>query len=140
MEIVDHLSSLANHYNALLRLTASGFNLTASQAHTMQNVPHSGINMSHLSRRLGLDTSTLTRNIQKLEHQRLVNKTRAEKDRRVYIISLTKQGTEIINKIDLHLSEINTSLLKNINVQSQEPLGDLLEQLSWSIDCFRELQ
>ena len=140
MEIINHLSNLANHYNALLRLTASHFNLTASQAYTIQNIPYSGTSMSQLSKRLGLDTSTLTRNIQKLESQNLISKTKNLKDGRVYIVKITKKGTKIINKIDIRLNKINQSLLKNINVQSQESLTDLLEQLSWSIDCLRELQ
>ena len=140
MEIINHLSNLANHYNALLRLTASCFNLTASQAYTIQNIPYSGISMSQLSKRLGLDNSTLTRNIQKLEGQGLINRTKNLKDQRVYIVQLTKNGTKIINEIDIRLNEINMSLLKNINVASQESLSDLLEQLSWSIDCLRELQ
>ena len=67
MNVQELLSDLVIHYNALIRQVSSQLCLTASQTFHLISIPQDGISMSRLSRKLGLDASTLTRNIQKLE-------------------------------------------------------------------------
>ena len=73
MNIPELLTDLTTHYNALIRNAASQLSLTASQAFHLLSIPHDGIPMSQLAHKLGLDTSTLTRNFQKLEKIGLIN-------------------------------------------------------------------
>ena len=79
MNLPEFLTDLSIHYNALIRNAASDISLTVSQALHLISIPYEGISMSVLSNKLGLDTSTLTRNIQKLEKLGLVKKTRESK-------------------------------------------------------------
>ena len=92
MNVSELLSDLTVHYNGIIRQVASRLGLTASQAFHLISIPHGGISMSHLSRKLGLDTSTLTRNIQKLEKMGLVERLSSPYDKRVQNALLTQGG------------------------------------------------
>jgi len=132
------LFDLTTHYNAIIRSAASQLNLTTSQAFHLISIPHDGIPMSKLAHKLGLDTSTLTRNIQKLQNLGLVERVHGSYDRRVYNALLTKEGADIVAEIEELLLKMNNSILEHIDLDSQQDMYDLLEKLVWSMDCMRE--
>ena len=57
-----------------------------------------GIPVSELGKRLFLDNGTLTPLLKKMEHQGYLSRTRAAKDERVVIISLTETGKNMKEK------------------------------------------
>ena len=138
MNLSELLVDLTTHYNALIRSAASQLNLTVSQAFHLISIPHDGIPMSNLAHKLGLDASTLTRNIQKLENYGLIHRKRDPYDKRVQKAVLTKQGVEITKEIEEILLKMNNSILEHIDLDSQENMYELLEKLVWSMDCIRE--
>ena len=138
MNLPELLVGLTTHYNALIRSAASQLHLTASQAFHLISIPHDGIPMSKLAHKLGLDASTLTRNIQKLENLGLVKRNHDSYDKRVQKAVLTKQGIEIIKEIEEILLRMNNSIIEQIDLDTQENMCELLEKLVWSMDCVRE--
>ena len=138
MNIAELLNDLTTHYNGIIRRTASRLQLTASQAFHLLSIPPGGISMSKLASKLGLDTSTLTRNIQKLEKLDLIERRSDEYDKRVQNAVLTKQGIDIANSIEEELSQVYHSVLEQIDLESQENLPELLEKLVWAMECIRE--
>ena len=138
MSITELLTDLASGTNAIIRSTASMFNLTASQAFHLLLIPFDGIPISSLANKLGLDNSTLTRNIQKLEKLDLVVRRADSYDRRVQRVVLTKNGTSILTSLENHLDEINCAIIDQIDLDTQENLISVLEKLSWSLGCMRE--
>ena len=112
MTLQELLCDITTHYNAFLRSAASQLNLTASQAFHLISIPHDGIPMSKLAHKLGLDTSTLTRNIQKLQNLGLVERVHGSYDKRVYNALLTKQGADTVAEIEGLLLKMN-----NLNLQ-----------------------
>ena len=138
MNVSELLSDLTVHYNGIIRQTASRLGLTSSQAFHLISIPHSGISMSRLSRKLGLDTSTLTRNIQKLEKMGLVERFSSSYDKRVQNTLLTQGGIEIVTKMEELLIETNQLIIDQINLEDQEHISTVLEKLVWSMDCIRE--
>nr|WP_307776190.1 MarR family transcriptional regulator [uncultured Cetobacterium sp.] len=67
--------------------------VTTSQAYTISELYlNNELTMTELSDRLALDSSTLSRNIQKLIDKGLVKKRVSEEDKRVILISLTCEG------------------------------------------------
>ena len=137
MKIPELLSALSIQYNAIIRDAASSLGLSSSQALHLISIPYDGISMSGLSNKIGLDTSTLTRNIYRLEKLKLVIRKRNQYDRRVLIIYLTEAGQLIVDKIDQILSEINNNLIKSIDIKTHELTLDILEKLTWEIECLR---
>ena len=138
MNIPELLTDLTTHYNALIRNAASQLNLTASQAFHLLSIPHDGIPMSKLAHKLGLDASTLTRNIQKLEKMELIKRSQESYDKRVQKAVLTEKGEEMIELLDESLQEINNSFMEQIDLDSQENITDILEKIVWAMDCIRE--
>ena len=138
MNIPELLTDLTTHYNALIRNAASQLNLTASQAFHLLSIPHDGIPMSKLANKLGLDTSTLTRNIQKLEKMELIKRCQDPYDKRVQKAVLTEKGEEMIELLEESLQEMNNTFMEQIDLDSQENITDILEKIVWAMDCIRE--
>jgi len=138
MILPELLSDLTIHFNALMRTIAAKNDLTTSQAFNLLAIPHSGISMSKLALKLGLDTSTLTRNVQKLTALGLVIKTRDEYDKRIHILSLSKTGSDTLSNIENSIDKINQSIFAKIDLDDQIHVVDVLESLVWSIECIRE--
>ena len=90
-----------------------------------------------MAKKLGLDTSTLTRNINKLEKKNLIDRKRDGYDRRIKYLFLTDSGEEIVKNIEKVLVDLNYSILNNIDLDKQEHLSSSLEKLVWSIDLIR---
>ena len=138
MNIPELLADLVTHYNALIRAAAAQLDLTASQAFNHLSIPHDGIPMSKLAHKLGLDASTLTRNIQKLEKMQLIERKRDLYDKRVQKAVLTQKGLSAGTEIEEILIHVNNSIMEQIDLDSQENMADLLEKLVWAMDCIRE--
>ena len=138
MNFTELLIDLASSANAIIRISAAKFNLTASQAFHLLSIPFDGIPMSILANRLGLDSSTLTRNIQKLESLGLVKRTVDSYDRRIQRVLLTKNGVSLVESFENYLMDQHQSIIDLIDLDAQENLLISLEKLSWAFDCNRE--
>ena len=138
MNIPELLTNLTTHYNAIFRQYSSQLLLTAPQAFHLLSIPVDGISMSGLANKLGLDTSTLTRNIQKLEKLDLVRRKQDRNDKRILVVYLTDNGRDKVEKIEESLLDLNFSMMKYIDLDDQENIPEMLEKLVWAMDCIRE--
>ena len=138
MNIPELLTNLTTHYNAIFRQYSSQLSLTAPQAFHLLSIPVDGISMSGLANKLGLDTSTLTRNIQKLAKLDLVRRKQNRNDKRILVVYLTDKGREKVEKIEDSLLDLNFSMMKYIDLDDQENIPEMLEKLVWAMDCVRE--
>jgi len=138
MNIPELLTNLTTHYNAILRQYSSQLSITAPQAFHLLSIPVDGISMSGLANKLGLDTSTLTRNIQKLEKLDLVRRKQDRNDKRILVVYLTDKGRNKVEKIEESLLDLNYSMMKYIDLDDQENIPEMLEKLVWAMDCIRE--
>ena len=138
MNIPELLANLATHYNAIFRQYSSRLSLTAPQAFHLLSIPVDGISMSVFANKLGLDTSTLTRNIRKLEKLGLVRRRRDRNDKRILTVYLTDRGREKVDGIEDSLIDLNFLMMKRIDLDDQENIAEMLEKLVWAMDCIRE--
>ena len=138
MNIPELLTNLTTHYNAIFRQYSSRLSLTAPQAFHLLSIPVDGISMSGLANKLGLDTSTLTRNIQKLEKLDLVRRKQDRNDKRILAVYLTDKGRGKVEKVENSLLNLNFSMMKYIDLDDQENIPEMLEKLVWAMDCIRE--
>tara|TARA_A100001015_G_C14936390_1_gene690669 strand:- start:354 stop:767 length:414 start_codon:yes stop_codon:yes gene_type:complete len=137
MNAAELLTNIATHYNAFLRTSAHKQALTRSQALLLLNVPYDGITMSELAFRLGIDNSTLTRNVDKLILLDLVTKKRANNDKRIIKILITDNGKFVLNKIEVFLNNFNLHLIDKLDIDNQNKIIELLEKIAWSMHCLR---
>lgn len=69
-----------------------GMNLTGSQGMVLGTLAHHGeMMLTDLSKKLGLSNSTVSGIVDRLEEQRLVERTRSKEDRRVVYIRVTDE-------------------------------------------------
>ena len=138
MNLAEFLIDVALNTNATVRIASSRLNLTASQAFHLLSIPFDGISMSNLAHKLGLDTSTLTRNVQVLARMGLVDRKPDNYDKRVIRLVLTNEGSKLLKLLEELLEDKNREVLEKIDLVVQEDLLTVLEKLSWALNCSRD--
>ena len=136
MYIVEQLNEITNHYSRILRKICSKHNITFEQGKLLLIIPYDGITMSELSYKLGLDNSTLTRNIKKIQNEELVFIDNSKIDKRKKYIILTTSGERLINKIE---KDINNFFKKiKISIDKQKSVINSIEKINWLISNLDE--
>ncbi|AOM84242.1 MarR family winged helix-turn-helix transcriptional regulator [Salisediminibacterium beveridgei] len=88
-----------------------------------------GISVNELSKKMYLDSGTLTPLLKKLEGKNLVERHRDSTDERVVLVSLTKKGVDLKDQI----RHIPGEILAKTGVPPQEA-ADILEMLKSVLD------
>ena len=108
-------------------------NLSYSQVLAIIIIPDDGIEMSELAWALGLENSTVTRLIARLESNNYVARKKSELDKRSINVSLDHKGVMLQAEIEEKIDKISNQIfLKNNQVDK----GLFLENLSlfqWSL-------
>lgn len=94
--------------------------VTLAQCHTLLEVhSHNSINLNKLSEKLYLDKSTVSRTVDSLVKNGIVNRVIPEENRRKVTISLTEKGDGICQQINRESDHYFSAILESI------PPGDL---------------
>ena len=93
----ENLLKICLLINSQLRTIAKSLHISYSQLIILLNIPADGISLSLLSNNIGIDNSTLTRNIQKLNQKNLIEIKNDFYDKRKKILSLSSKGNRILN-------------------------------------------
>ena len=105
MIIGESLLKVCLLINSQLRIIAKSINISYSQLIILLNIPADGISLSALSRNVGIDNSTLTRNIEKIISQELILINPHKVDKRQKIILLSKLGFSYQHSIENQFNE-----------------------------------
>lgn len=135
MILSDHFISLNIKLTAIFRIISSKYRLSFSQYCMIMKIDFSGNPMSHLANNLGLDKSTLTRNIEILINRGLVEKKRDPTDLRVQKVILTKKGEELKNNLYSDLDDFSAELLYSLNNNLKDEIY-LLDKLVQKLDAY----
>tara|TARA_X000001036_G_C20376862_1_gene682941 strand:+ start:286 stop:576 length:291 start_codon:yes stop_codon:yes gene_type:complete len=92
--------------------------------------------MSELSLILGIDNSTLTRNINILIHRSLLQKKQSSEDKREQIVLLSSKGMSIVEKLDVDMDKLLTQFISDIDEDQRQLFIDTLERLNWKMNCY----
>ena len=138
MTIIENLSELSLQYFALLRQLSSKYELTLSQTLILLSVPFDGITISELSSKLGIDISTMTRNIQRVEKKKLLERNQNPNDKRSIKIELSKRGSTLTESINLEISNNIQKIINQYDLNISNQIKNNLENLSWDIYLFRK--
>ena len=120
---------------SLIRRISSHNNLSISQYFTIQSITKDGLSMSDLSLILGIDNSTLTRNINILIKEGLVTKEKSIFDRREHIILLTRDGYLILKKLDVQFNNQLNDIFSCITSDERNNLINSIEKVNWKLNC-----
>ena len=138
MSIIENLSELSLQYFALVRQLSSKFELTLSQTLILLSIPFDGVTISDLSEKLGIDISTMTRNIQRIEKKGLINRAPNLSDKRSINLQLSKRGKQISQLLNEQISEHLSSVFQKYNFEQIEDIRNMLESLGWELYLYRK--
>jgi len=138
MNMIENLSDISLHYFALIRKLSSKFELTLSQALVLLYIPFDGITISDLSQKLGVDISTMTRNIQRIERKQLINRTPNLNDKRSIKLLLSPRGQNIANSLNKEMAENLQKIIDKYDFDQSNQLNNNLESLGWDLYLYRQ--
>ncbi|MDB2350703.1 MarR family transcriptional regulator [Candidatus Marinimicrobia bacterium] len=107
--------------------------LPYSQVQAIIIIPSDGIEMSELSLTLGLDNSTVTRLVERLEVKGFVKRKKNKLDKRSIIVSLKKKGMSIQKNIEKKLDEIGEQIFFKTNQSQKEISLENLSSFQWEL-------
>ena len=138
MDFSEQIHEITSHVNGITRLAATKHNISFAQAQFLLSVPSEGVSISELSNLIGIDISTMSRNVNKLELLALIERKRDSDDGRAFRLSLTPSGIEFVDLLFAEIDAQATEILSTIPLEIQERVGDVLEQLNWAFTQHRE--
>ena len=138
MDFSEQIQEISTHINGITRKAATKYDISFAQAQFLLRVPSEGISISELAKLLGIDISTMSRNVNKLELLQLIIRKRDVEDARTFNIFLTNQGDELVDLLFAEIDGCATEILSKIPLDTQKRTGDVLEQLNWAFTQYRE--
>ena len=138
MTIIENLSELSLQYFALLRQISSKYELTLSQSLILLSTPFDGITISELSDKLGIDISIMTRNIQRIEKKKLLQRNQNPDDKRSIKIELSKRGSTLAESISFEISNNIQKIINQYDLNISNQIKNNLENLSWDMYLLRK--
>ena len=125
----EELLNLNANFTSIVRKTSKKYNITLPQALILFHISIRGSSMSGLAARLGLDPSTITRNIEKLEFKNLLYRERATNDTRMIYVYKSAEGTRISSELE---KKIETMFKRSIDGVPE--LRDILQTMNWNLE------
>lgn len=96
------------------------------------------LNLSSLSKAVGVDNGHTTRAINKLVQLDYVKKIKDENDARGYKVSLTDNGLTIYNKMYKHVSNMLNEVSKDVEENDLEVFTRVVDQLYDGFKAYQE--
>ena len=138
MDFSEQIQEITTHVNGITRQAATKHNISFAQAQFLLSVPSEGISISELSNLIGIDISTMSRNVNKLEKLDLIYRELNVKDTRAHIIYLTSNGDDLLIELFKELDKCTSSVLSGLPIETLQTTGDMLEQLNWALLKYHE--
>ena len=117
----------------LFRLDISIKDITYSQVLAIISIPNDGVEMSELARKLGLDNSTVTRLIVRLEKKDWVGREKSKRDKRAIKVFLKTKGLVIQQDIEKKIESIGEKIKMEIDDEKRESILEHLFTFQWGL-------
>ena len=121
---------LARFFNQLMREQLMCGPVTVQQCYTLEALTNGSLSMKELAAEVALHQSTLTRVVEKLEKQNLVQRTRKSDNQRSVEVRLTEAGRQTYEALDAAGSRMISDLLDLIPRQRQDAIVDAMEEVA----------
>ena len=107
--------------------------MTYSQILAIISIPNDGIEMSELSRKLGLDNSTITRLVVRLEKKGWVSREQSRRDKRAINVFLKNRGFAIQQEIEKKIESIGEKIKIEIDDEKRQSILENLYAFQWGL-------
>ena len=129
----EFISSFLIDLQRLFRLDISIKDITYSQVLAIISIPNDGVEMSELARKLGLDNSTVTRLIVRLEKKDWVSREKSKRDKRAIKVFLKTKGLVIQQDIEKKIESIGEKIKMEIDDEKRESILEHLFTFQWGL-------
>ena len=133
MQYGELLNRLFIDLRSILRSSLKLPNTSFQQLIAMSIMEYDGIEMSKVSKILGIDNSTATRLIDGLEKKDWVIRKRSKEDSRILQVFLTSKGSKIYNSIEIQLEKIGFAIENQFDEHLRQEISESLISLNWAL-------
>ena len=122
----EELLDLTSTFTSIFRKIAKNKKISLSQGFILLLINSQGSSMSLLADQIGLDNSTMTRNIEKLEKRHFVYRERSTEDTRKVLVFKSPKGVDLANQLEDKMELLLSKPLKNkVDIENK------LNKASW---------
>lgn len=139
IEILRHgMRLLARKMELMTKGEAGCCGITLTQCHLLTEIGWAGAaSLNTLSERLGVDKSTMSRNIDILVNSGLVSRTTDPDNRRTVTIALTGEGQWLFAKVEASMTQFYETLYSALPADKRSQVVESLELLLAAIPAGR---
>jgi MarR family transcriptional regulator, temperature-dependent positive regulator of motility len=124
------LHRAGQHADSLFDAGARESNLTPRQLAVLIEVGHSdGPNQTEIAERTGVDRSTLSELVRRLQKKRLLQRRRTKEDARAYSVAVTDKGRQLLRTIEPIAKRIDEQVLAALTSRQRERFIDALKSI-----------
>ena len=131
MNYGEILSSFLINLQSLYRKNVSISGASFPQILALSIIPDDGIEMSALSKKIGIDNSTATRLVMGLEKKGWVNRRTANYDKRVIQVALTQDGDEIQTQLEQQFDSLGAAIEREVDPLDRNEMIEYVSSLNW---------
>ncbi|MDP7609356.1 MAG: MarR family transcriptional regulator [Candidatus Marinimicrobia bacterium] len=131
MNYSELLSSFLIDLQSLYRKNVSISGASFPQILALSIIPDDGIEMSALSKKIGIDNSTATRLVMGLEKKGWVNRRSANYDKRVIQVTLTQAGDEIQTQLEQQFDSLGAAIEREVDPLDRNEMIEHVSSLHW---------
>ena len=131
MDFGELLKALLLELQSLFRFQVSNPDLTLPQILLLSTISDEGVDMSSLSKQMGVDNSTMTRLIDVLIRNGWAIKYKNKKDGRVVMVEITNKGEVLQEEIDKNIDKFGYEIYNSISQEDREEVMEILTEFHW---------
>ena len=133
MSYGEILSSFLINLQSVFRKEIKIKNASFQQVMALTAIPSKGIEMTPLARKIGIDNSTATRLVKRLEDNGWVNRVVCLQDKRVTEVRLTNAGSNVQIEIEKQCEKIGEMIEKSIDSIDRQAVHERIQSLHWAL-------
>jgi len=135
-EIGDVVKQLVRNMQLIERDQIKSLGFTITQCYTLiELLKCHTLTMHDLSERMNLNSSTMTRIVDKLVRDKYISRTRSPEDRRVVVVSLTEKGLESAETCNESITKYYESVTRHL---PEGKIQDVLDSVSLLMEAFNK--
>ncbi len=131
MNYGEILSLFLIDLNSLFRKNIKIGDASFQQLIALSIIPSAGIEMTPLAKKIGIDNSTLTRLITRLEKNGWVKREVSHNDKRVINVTLTKTGNRLQNDLEKQYEKIGDRIEQLVDPLERQTTIQHIQSLHW---------
>lgn len=114
---------------------ACGHNISLVQSHILYEIEHQHQpSMQQVAERLGTDITTFSRQVQSLIKINLISKIPDPNDRRISILTLTKEGKEVAETINQQMNQYLDEVFSHMSKEDKDMVVHSIQLLNGSME------